>query len=324
MHLEFDKYPATILFCLLWSIIGLFLILYPINDILRIIFVLPMVIFIPGYLLISVLFPTKKTDKGIDDIQRVALSLGLSLVILPLIGLGFYYVPGTYLTGLVVFIFIIGILAIYQWYGPPPSIRHTIKISISMPTNETKLDKILTAALIICIATTIILVTYVAITPKQGEHFTEFYILGSQDLAYNYPMNLTTGENATIILGVVNHERTTMNYTIEVWLSNQTTQLNTTTNMNETIYHNLWFMDRINTMLPSKPINLEELSTSQWEYNYTFNISQKGNYKIVFLLYITAEQMYMRNYDYNMTALEKVEEDHTTAYRTVYLWINVN
>jgi uncharacterized membrane protein len=302
--------------------------LYNISEVLRSIIVLPMIIFIPGYLLVSVLFPTKKTDKGIDDIQRVALSLGLSLVLVPLLGLGLYYIVGgltlqTILFGLGVFIFIVGILAIYRWYRTPPDIRHTIQISISLPTNETKLDKILTIALIICIATTLILVTYVAITPKPGEHFTEFYILGSQHLASNYPMNLTTGENTTIILGVVNHEKTTMNYSIEVWLSNQTTQLNTSTNMNETIYHNLWFMDKINTTLPSTPINLEELSTSQWEYKYTFNITWKGNYKMMFLLYVTPTQMYSKNDDYMMIALQKVEEDTTTAYRTVYLWINV-
>ena len=33
--------------------------------------------------------------------------------------------------------------------------------------------------------------------------------------------------------------------------------------------------------------------------------------------------MYSRNDDYGMIALEKVGKDTTSAYRTVYLWINV-
>jgi uncharacterized membrane protein len=333
MYLKSDRYPITIFFCLIWSLVGLNFILFPINDILRIIIVLPLIIFIPGYLLIYVLYPTKKTDKGIDDIQRIALSFGLSLVIVPLLGMGFYYTTRaltlyTILIGLGSFIFVVGILAICRWYQTPAGNRYTLKINLSIPKHETKLDKILTSVLIIFTVITVSLMTYVIITPKQEEHFTEFYILSSNHTAYNYPINLTIGENSTVILGVINHEKTTMNYTIEIWLSNQTTQFNSSTKMNETIYDNIWFKENITsnlTNLPPKLINLEELLTIQWEYNYTFNINQKGNYKMVFLLYTKTSQNYSRldYYKLNKTiALEKVG-DNTTAYRTVYLWINV-
>jgi uncharacterized membrane protein len=177
--------------------------------------------------------------------------------------------------------------------------------------------------LVICIIFAASLVFYVILTPKQGEHFTEFYILGSKHLASDYPMNLTLGENATVILGIVNHENTLMNYTIEVWLSNQTIVYNNISNINETIYHHLWIMDKINITLTPEPINLEEFSTSQWEYNYTFHINRKGNYKLVFLLYTNQTQNYIKNEDYKTIAAEKVDEEHTTAYRSIYLWINV-
>jgi uncharacterized membrane protein len=278
--------------------------------------------------MVYALFPTKETDKGIDNLQRIALSFGLSLVIIPLLGLALYYTIREFklqiiLIGLGLFIFIVGLLAIYRWYRTPQSIRYTLKINISIPEHKTKLDKILTIVLIICLITALCLAIYVIFTPKQGEHFTEFYILGPSHLAYDYPINLSIGENSTIILGLVNHENTLMNYSIEIWLSNQTTSYNNLTKMNETIYHNLWFIDNISITLTPQPINLEEMVTSQWEYNYTFQINQKGNYKLVFLLYTTQLYHYSKNQDYKTIALEKVDSDHTTAYRDLYLWINV-
>jgi uncharacterized membrane protein len=288
-----------------------------------------MILFIPGYLTVFALFPSKKTDKGIDDIERIALSFGLSIAIVPLIGLILNYtIWGIKLLPIVfsleLLIFIVGTIAIYRWLRTSPDTRYTLKINISIPKHETKLDKLLTTVLIICIIIAACLVVYVILTPKQGEHFTEFYILGSNHLASDYPKNLTLGENATVILGIVNHENTLMNYTIEVWLSNQTIVYNNISNMNETIYHHLWFLDNINITLLPEPINLEEFSTSQWEYNYTFHVNRKGNYKLVFILYTNHTQNYIKNEDYKTIATEKVDEEHTTAYRSIYLWITVN
>jgi len=328
MHLTFDRYPATVIFCMVWSIIAFFFVLFDINNPIRIILSIPMIIFIPGYLLINVLFSTKKTDKGIDTTERIALGLGVSLAIVPLFGIVLYYTSGGFelqpiILSLEAFILIMGSTAIMRWYHTPPSNRYTLTINISIPKHETKLDKILTTAIIICILTALCLAIYVILTPKQEERFSEFYILGSTHLAYDYPLNLTIGENATIILGIANHEYTTMNYSIEVWLSNQTTEYNNISNINETIYHHLWFMDKINVTLTPKPINLEDFSTSQWEYNYTFHINRKGNYKLVFLLYTTQTQNYVKNEDYKTMATEKVDSEQTTAYRNLYLWINV-
>jgi len=55
-----------------------------------------------------------------------------------------------------------------------------------------------------------------------SDAFTEFYILGSNGTASDYPRNLSVGEDVTVILGIVNHEFRTINYTIDIWLINQT------------------------------------------------------------------------------------------------------
>ena len=36
---------------------------------------------------------------------------------------------------------------------------------------------------------------YVIVTPKEGEKFTEFYVLGSGGKAEDYPTNLKVGED---------------------------------------------------------------------------------------------------------------------------------
>ncbi len=121
MKLTYPKYPIDIIFCMIWSIILLPLALFDVEGIIRIIIGLPFILFIPGYILIFTLFPTKKTDRGIDVIERVALSLGLSIAIVPLIGLLLNYTPfGIRLVPILIsiFVFIIGVgcIGAYRWY----------------------------------------------------------------------------------------------------------------------------------------------------------------------------------------------------------------
>ena len=63
------------------------------NNVVRIILGIPIVLFIPGYLLVSVLFPGKKTEKGLDVVEKIALSLGVSIAIVPLLGIVLNYTP---------------------------------------------------------------------------------------------------------------------------------------------------------------------------------------------------------------------------------------
>lgn len=49
---------------------------------------LPLVLFLPGYSLLAALFPAKS---DLEEIERICLSFGLSIVIAPLIGLGLNY-----------------------------------------------------------------------------------------------------------------------------------------------------------------------------------------------------------------------------------------
>jgi len=324
MKLSFEKYPIDIIICILWSVILLPVVLLNITDNLRIVLGLPFILFIPGYILIFALFPTKKIDKGIDIIERIALSFGLSIAVVPLIGLGLNYTSwGIRLEPILfsIFLFIIGVgaIAIYRWVKTNPNERFNISFNLSLPKSESRLDQALTVILVISILIAVIALIYVIVIPKTGEKFTEFYILGSKGLADEYPTNLTVGENATITMGVVNHEYETINYTIEIWIINQTIVYNESNDENETIYNHMYFIDKIQTKLNHITVDIEEEWKPQWEYNQTFNINRTGNFKLAFLLFTKATEEYSYDIDYKDIAKEKID----SAYRETHIWIQV-
>jgi len=328
MHLSYQKYPMTIFACLVWSLLTLIIVFANIIGPVRVFFGLPIVLFIPGYMLVYALFPGKKTDEGIDIIERIALSLGLSLAIVPLIGLGLNYTPwGINLTPIILslelFIFCLASIAIYRWYQLPSSKRFIISIDIKFPKHENNIDKALTIILAASIIIAASLLIQVIITPKTGEKFTEFYLLGSKGIADDYPQNLTTNDTANVIIGIVNHEYKQMNYTIELWLVNQSYGYNESSGQNETTYYQAWFLDSLSTNLDHTPIDIEIEWQPQWEKNYTLSINRTGDFKLLFLLYKNQTQTYDKNINYQSLANQKFDSEKTDAYRSLHLWINV-
>ena len=80
---------------LIYAIILLTAILFVIiaflpNNVLRIIIGLPFVLFFPGFTFISALYPRKQS---LNVIERVALSVGLSIGVVPLIAFVLNYTP---------------------------------------------------------------------------------------------------------------------------------------------------------------------------------------------------------------------------------------
>ena len=324
MKISFNKYPIDVIVCIIWSLILIPIALLDFEGLIRVILGLPFILFIPGYILIFALFPNKIIDSGIDIIERIALSFGLSIAVVPLIGLGLNYTPWgirlePILLSIFFFILIIGIIGIYRWIKTDPDDRFVISFDLKFPKSESKFDKILTIILAISIIVALGSLVYIIITPKIGEKFTEFYILGPEGIADNYPRNLSTQENASLIIGIVNHEYKIINYTVEIWLVNQTLIYNSSTDLNETIYHHMWFMDKINIELDHIPIDIEESWKPQWEYNYTFYIDKKGNFKLAFLLFTEPTENYDRNFDYKDITDEKINN----AYRELHIWLNI-
>ena len=324
MKISFTNYPVDIILCILWSLTLLPIALFDIQEILRIILGLPFVLFIPGYILVFALFPARKTDTGIDIIERIGLSFGLSIAIVPLIGLILNYTPmgirlEPILLSVFIFIIIIGFIGIFRWTKTDPDERFTVTLDISLPKSESNLNKALTIILIITIIIAIASLIYIILNPRTGEKFTEFYLLDSEGDSENYTKSINLGENVTGIIGIANHEYKTVNYTVEIWLLNQTYAFNETLQKNQTTIHNMWYLDKITITLDHYPIDLEKPWTSQWEESFSIPINQSGSFKVLFLLFKSPTDGYEINEDYKSLADEKIKN----AYLELYLFINV-
>jgi uncharacterized membrane protein len=99
---------------------------------------------------------------------------------------------------------------------------------------------------------------YVIVVPKEGEKFTEFYVLGPGGKAEDYPTNLTVGEEGKVVIGVVNHEYAPVTYELEVRLNDE--------------------------LLDQKSIELMHNET--WESPFVFKVEKGGDdQKLEFLLF---------------------------------------
>ena len=198
-------------------ILLIIIIIFVPSNVLRIILGLPLVLFFPGYSLTLSLFP-KKVQIG--NIERLALSFGLSIAVVPLMGLILNYTPlgitlDSMLYSITGFIFITSIIAWLRLRRLADSDRFKIDLRIKQLTwTGNKWDKTVSAILVVSMLTAVGVLGYVLATPKVGEKFTEFYVLGSEGEAAGYPAEMSVGDEATIILGIVNHEQEQVSYRV--------------------------------------------------------------------------------------------------------------
>ena len=74
----------------------------------------------------------------------------------------------------------------------------------------------LQAILIVAVLASIGATIYIVTSGKSGDSFTEFYILGTEGKAENYPSEIVLGEEAAVTLGIVNREHEEMSYRVQI------------------------------------------------------------------------------------------------------------
>jgi uncharacterized membrane protein len=214
---------------ILIAVVVITLLLFPVAAFtagpLRIALGLPFALFFPGYALLSALFPRRD---NLDSIERLALSFGLSIAIVPLIGLVLNYTPWgiklyPILISVSLFIIVTAAVAYFRHWKLPEADRLHFALGIHLPhwAGMTKLNKTLSVSLLIAILVAIGCLGYVITTPNQGEKFTEFYILGPGGQAQDYPKEAIAGQPMHLIMGIVNHEHQTISYRVEIKTNNE-------------------------------------------------------------------------------------------------------
>jgi len=246
----------------------LFVLVPPLNEIpVRFIFGIPLVLFLPGYSLIAILFP--RID-DLDGIERVALSFILSIAIVPLLGLVLNFTTfgirlAPVLTVLSTFTISLSLVSWIRRLKLPAEERFRIPFERLSKLNlsQSILDKYLSIVLIASIIGSSATLVYVVVTPKTGERFTEFYLLGPNGIASDYPTDLKVGEEGKVVIGIINQEYENITYRLEV-------------NFNGYLIH-------------KEHVFLIE--NKKLEEHFTFKAIEKGkNQKLEFILYIDQQK----------------------------------
>jgi uncharacterized membrane protein len=214
----------------------------------------PLVLFVPGYAFVAALFPeaegrsndgtspedgraeesSPRLRRHLGGLERVVLSFGLSVAVVPLIGLVMNFTPwGLRLAPVLLSIsgFTVVSAAIAslrrrrlseerrfgvpyrRWYA-------TAREALLRP--ESRTDAALNVLLALSILIAVPSVTYAVVTPEQDEGFTEFYLLTENETGVlvtdGYPTEFTRGQSEELLVGVTNQELEPMDYTIVVTL----------------------------------------------------------------------------------------------------------
>ncbi|WP_339104246.1 DUF1616 domain-containing protein [Haloterrigena salinisoli] len=306
---------------------------------------LAFVLFVPGYAFIAALFPeagdeptadppsdgagdedpVAGTDRGplpvgsflddrsgIDGIERVALSFGLSIAVTPLIGLVLNFTPwGIRLVPimLAVSVFTVGatVVAAVRRRELPADERFRVpyrawyaagRAELLEPDTraDAALNVVLVASLLLAVGT----VGYAVAVPPDGEQFSAIYYLTEDDdgelTADNYPTEFTQGESQEIVLGVDNHEHRTVDYTVVL------VEQRVSVEGNETVVEEQRELDRFETHLEHN---------ESWHHPHELEPTMTGeNIRIVWLLYPGGD-------------VPNAPSTETTEYHA-HLWANVS
>lgn len=281
---------------------------------------LPVLLFLPGYVLVSVLFPARtsgrvapgdRTADTIDRAERFALSFGMSIAILPAIGfvLATWWVVtlSTVVTSLTVLL-LVGISATaIRRFRLPESERYgnsvgqwSTAIGRVLRGSEgwgfTASSIVLAAAFVLAIGS----IGFAVATPYQSGESSTLYLVAENEtgveFASNYPTDLTIGETETLAVGIENDEERRQQYTVVVALErveNDSSSVRVTERQEITRLH---------------PVVGDG---EEWTGRHDVDPQLVGeDLRLHYFLYK------------GETAPD--EPSDTTAYRDVYVWIDVN
>lgn len=187
----------------------------------RIAVALASVFFLPGYGLLAWLFPR---GQDLSPLDRVALSIAMSLALVPLTSLALNVTPwGLWPASVVVGLScvtssLLGLALYRRWQlselaGPqehePQSLVKAGKLLVLRGRAALGPSNVLLGATGLVLIGAVLFVT---IVPKTVDTFTEFYVLGPDGKLTDYPERLSPGAPARLVLGFANREGKRMSY----------------------------------------------------------------------------------------------------------------
>ena len=210
---------------------------------LRVLCGVPLVLFVPGYVVTAALFPRRASPQqsqsnwlgtGLDGVERIGLSIGLSIVIGPFLALLLHFSPWALAlepvtVSLVGFTLLWTLVAGARRLALPSVDRFRVPYRDWLPlmsrpergdepASRLALRLFLVAMAVVAVGS----IGYVVGMPPQGEEFTEFSLLGESDTdslaAENFTDTMAVDETNSVTVGVTNHERESVSYSVVLQL----------------------------------------------------------------------------------------------------------
>lgn len=205
----------------------------------RLAFGVALLLFAPGYVTTSALFPTRAIgvphwgagearDATQGVVERVVYSLGLSLGIVPLLGRLLVATPAGFtarrlLGAVVAFVLVVGTVAAVRRRLTPPSERFSpreavpsrrdLAVAVHPGSDRATLAFVALGALLVLGS-----VSAAVVQPVDRGSHSELYLLSEENStslqATDYPRQFTAGESREMVVVVENHEGEARNYTI--------------------------------------------------------------------------------------------------------------
>ena len=207
---------------------------------------LPLVLFAPGYALVSLLFPGATPDDaavdrtlpevrqhGLVGTERAALGFGISVATIPILGVAVSASPWS-LTPATVLLSVAGVSAGLSTLAAIRRLRRPTDRRFALPVRAwtdgarrafstgSPLDRALNVGLAVVVVAAFATVGYAVAAPGDGEHFTNVSLLSQNDtgelVAEDYPRNFTRGESRPMVVELTNHEGHRTRYSVVVEL----------------------------------------------------------------------------------------------------------
>lgn len=211
---------------------------------LRIMAGLAFVLVLPGYAFTAALFPERgssdapddggrtllpRPGDGLDAYERVVLSIGLSVTVVPLLALLLNFTPWGIqfasvllaVGGFTVATATVG--AVRRWQLPADE-RFRASNAVAVPSlgfgllaSDGRLETAVNVVLALSLLVATVSAVYAVAMPRESEQFTEFYVMTETEngtlVANDYP-NGTGGD--PVVVGIANREHERSNYTVVV------------------------------------------------------------------------------------------------------------
>lgn len=212
------------------------------------------VLFVPGYALLAALFPGRgdpsddslddpsgtsdessvprvPLHRGIDGVERAVLSFGLSVAVVPLIGLALDFTPwGLGLVSIATALSAFTVASIVVAADRRRRLPEDERFRVPYPAwvaagraavfeTDSRADAVVNVVLVASVLLAVVSVGYAVTAPQEGESFSAVYVLTEDDddlVAGDYPNDLEPGESEEVVVGVDNHEHRAVEYTVVV------------------------------------------------------------------------------------------------------------